>query len=298
MFARNTFSMPLRFIRYSPFALILLILNACSGMVDVPSVNFNSRVDYLVIHATSENFEESLRLLTQPSENSVSSHYLIPTHDDASYPRNRLQIYRLVPEHERAWHAGLSYWGEETGLNDRSIGIEIVNEFTCEGTTNPIEETKPEDINCNFRSYDEEQIARVVELTTDILSRYPNINPIDVVGHSDIAILRRSDPGPNFPWKVLYEAGVGAWYDDETKQQYQQNFAQKMPAIASIQEALNQLGYLVEVSGRFDRQTRYALRAMQLHYRSEDYSGNVDVESAAIIWALLEKYRSQKMVVL
>ena len=98
MFARNTFSMPLRFMRNSPLALILLILNACSGMVDVPSANFNSRIDYLVIHATSENFEQSLRLLTQPSENSVSSHYLIPTHDDASYPRNRLQIYRLVPE--------------------------------------------------------------------------------------------------------------------------------------------------------------------------------------------------------
>ena len=275
--------------------LAALWLTACNTVVEVPSSNYGSRVNYLVLHATSEDFAESLRLLTQPTANPVSSHYLVPAPGDPSYTRSSLRVHRLVPELERAWHAGVSYWAEETGLNDRSIGIEIVNEFKCSGTSDPINETAPEDISCEFPSYDEKQIALVIELASDILARYPSINPIDVVAHSDIAILRKSDPGPEFPWKRLYEAGIGAWYEEDIKADYEQRFAQRLPEISTIQNALNRLGYRIEASGRFDSGTRYAMRAMQLHYRPQNYAGEIDAESAAIIWALLEKYRPREL---
>ena len=275
--------------------LTALWLTACSNVVEVPSSNYGSRVKYLVLHATSEDFAESLRLLTQPTANPVSSHYLVPAPGDPSYTRSSLRVHRLVPELERAWHAGVSYWAAETGLNDRSIGIEIVNEFKCSGTSDPINETAPEDISCEFPGYDEEQIALVIELVLDILARYPSINPIDVVGHSDIAILRKSDPGPKFPWKRLYEAGIGAWYQEDLKADYEQRFAQRLPDIATVQDALNRLGYFVETTGQFDNATRYAMRAMQLHYRPQNYAGEIDAESVAIIWALLEKYRPREL---
>ena len=175
------------------------MLAACSNVVVSPSANYNSRVDYLVIHATSEDFAESLRLLTQPTANPVSSHYLVPAPFDPTYPRNDLRVYQLVPELDRAWHAGVSYWAGESALNDRSIGVEVVNEFKCTGTGNPIEETAPEDFKCEFPSYNDDQIALLIELLSEILDRFPSIDPIDVVGHSDIAILRKSDPGPGFP---------------------------------------------------------------------------------------------------
>lgn len=283
------------FIGRAILLLAMLWLTACSSVVEVPSSNYGSRVKYLVLHATSEDFAESLRLLTQPTANPVSSHYLVPAPGDPSYTRSSLRVHRLVPELERAWHAGVSYWAEETGLNDRSIGIEIVNEFKCTGTTDPVNETAPEDISCEFPSYSEEQIALVIELVSDILARYPAIDPIDVVGHSDIAILRKSDPGPEFPWKRLYEAGIGAWYEEDLKADYERRFAQRLPDITTIQDALKRLGYYVETTGQFDNATRYAMRAMQLHYRPQNYAGEIDAESVAIIWALLEKYRPREL---
>ncbi len=110
-----------------------LLLTACSSAryIDVTSTNQNSRVNFLVIHATSGNFAESLRLLSTRNPNPVSAHYLIPYLDDPTYSPNRLSIYRLVDEDRRAWHAGISQWGNESSLNNRSIGIEIVNDFDC-----------------------------------------------------------------------------------------------------------------------------------------------------------------------
>ncbi len=272
---------------------LALILAGCSSssMVVVESTNKNSRIDYLVIHATSEDFAESLRLLTTRTSNPVSSHYLVPAPNDDSYPRNDLRVYSLVDEELRAWHAGVSYWAGEESLNDRSIGIEVVNEFKCTGTERPISEIVVDDVICDFPTYPDEQIEMLIDLVQGILERYPALNPIDVVGHSDIAIMRKSDPGPLFPWQRLYEAGIGAWPDSETVDNYASEFKSIMPPIESVQEALLRLGYQLEVTGEFDQQTRIALRAFQLHFRPADYDGFIDYETAALLWALVEKYR-------
>ena len=112
-----------------PLFMAFLLIGACSGLpvVNAPSENFNSRVNHLVIHFTSENFERSLAILTGKTERKVSSHYLIPDHADVTYPKGPLHVYSLVAPSDRAWHAGKSFWAKKAGLNDQSIGIEIVN---------------------------------------------------------------------------------------------------------------------------------------------------------------------------
>ena len=260
-------------------------------LIDVPSENLNSRIDYIVLHATSQNFDESLNTLTKQSDYPVSSHYLIPHLDDESYDRNDLAVYRLVPEGGRAWHAGKSNWGDEVSLNDRSIGIEIVNEFSCTEHADITNIPTIDFLECQFLPYPKNQIALLIVLLQDILARHPEINPIDIVSHADIAPERKSDPGPYFPWHELYDAGIGAWYDEEDFEKHMIIFAFQLPEIPVIQQALSVLGYSVEETGEFDEQTRYALRAMQLHYRSTNYKGELDVESVAILFSLIEKYR-------
>lgn len=275
-------------------ALVCFCLYGCSSypLVDVLSENQNSRIDYIVLHATSQDFSESLATLTLNSDYPVSSHYLIPYKNDATYPQKNLNVYRLVQEQDRAWHAGVSSWGKEASLNDRSIGIEIVNEFHCNEQTDI---PSVDNLDCIFFPYPETQIELLIQLLKDILTRYPELDPIDIIGHADIAPDRKSDPGPYFPWRQLYEAGIGAWYDEADLQKYTQLFANQLPNLFVIQRALRIFGYPIENSGLFDEQTRFALRAMQLHYRPSNHSGDLDLETTAILFALLEKYRLSEL---
>lgn len=272
--------------------LISLVLASCGGVsyVEVMSTNQNSRVNYLVIHATSGYFEESLRLLTTRNPNPVSSHYLVPYRGDPTYNENSLSVYRLVPEERRAWHAGVSQWGEETSLNDRSIGIEIVNNFTCNGSLRNLSPEQPIDLECNFPSYPESQLEILIVLIEEILGRYPEIDPVDIVAHADIAPNRKSDPGPKFPWEDLYKRGIGAWYDIDAKNKYLSQLENQAASISELQCALLNYGYPIKVTGEHDTQSMFAFRAFQVHFRPSSYDGLVDNETAAILYALNEKY--------
>ncbi|MCZ2204151.1 N-acetylmuramoyl-L-alanine amidase [Bartonella sp. A05] len=144
-----------------------------------------------------------------------------------------------------------------------------------------------------FPPYNPTQIAAVKELALNILKRYPEITPINVVGHSDIAIGRKSDPGAAFPWKELYDAGIGAWYDDELKAHYQSQFSKSLPTKEDILAKLNQYGYDISSAGT-ESGYKSLIRAFQLHFRQENYDGILDIETAAIIYALVDKYFSSK----
>lgn len=272
--------------------LISLVLASCGGLryVEVMSTNQNSRVNYLIIHATSGNFEESLRLLSTRNPNPVSSHYLIPYGGDPTYSENSLSVYRLVPEDRRAWHAGVSQWGEETSLNDRSVGIEVVNDFTCTGSSQKFSSEQPIDLECNFPSYPKSQVEILIALIKEILERHPEIDPVDILAHADIAPNRKSDPGPQFPWEELYKTGIGAWYDIGTANKYLSQLKNQAASISELQCALLTYGYPIKVTGEQDTQSKFAFRAFQLHFRPSSYSGLVDNETAAILYALNEKY--------
>ena len=194
--------------RYFFYSFFLILIVGCTDykVVEVISENQNSRIDYIVIHATSQDFDESLETLTLKSDYPVSSHYLIsefPNRDTKHFFGKEMPVYRLVKEHKRAWHAGVSSWLEEESLNDRSIGIEVVNEFACEYTHDAGSEKSADLLECQFLPFPKQQMDIVKALLLDILDRYPRIDPVDVVAHSDIAPDRKSDPGPYFPWKEL-----------------------------------------------------------------------------------------------
>jgi N-acetyl-anhydromuramyl-L-alanine amidase AmpD len=292
-------------------ALISAALPGCANRERVASENFNTRVSLVVIHHTTENFADSLQTLTRRSAYPVSSHYLIPEPDDPTYDKGELRIYELVPEAYRAWHAGDSYWGGRTSLNDQSIGIELVNRTHChrgtvdtgngivEGAGIPrpgtidestaIPDMAPASI-CFYPDFAESQIELLVDLLDDILRRHPSIKPTQIVGHSDIAPDRKIDPGPRFPWQRLHRSGFGAWYDDDTVIRYWERFRLQPLPLRNIQRALRVYGYGIEVSGEFDVQTRNVLRAFQMHFRPSQTYGSITTETVATLFALIEKY--------
>ena len=292
-------------------AFLILGLAACgtqsgmtknSGMsakkVVVNSENQDTRVRVIVIHHTSEDFAGSLNVLTKKTSRPVSSHYLIPEPLDPSYDEKELKLYQLVPEEKRAWHAGGSYWDSKTALNDMSIGIEIVNQTYCrnaEAVVAPEQSETTASRICFFPDFAEAQIVMLTELLHGILERHAEVKPTHIVGHSDIAPQRKIDPGPRFPWQRLYKLGYGAWFDDETVVKYWEQFRLEMPSQLTLQTALHEYGYGIEITGENDDQSRNVIRAFQMHFVPLRVTSEFDPESAAILYALLEKYHPQRL---
>ncbi|HEY1610653.1 MAG TPA: peptidoglycan-binding protein, partial [Paraburkholderia sp.] len=110
----------------------------------------------------------------------------------------------------------------------------------------------------------------------------------------DIAPQRKTDPGPLFPWKALYDAGVGAWPDAATVQADLAGRAPDAPAdVSALQSKLARYGYDVATDGVLDERTRRVFAAFQMHFRPRDYSGVPDAETDAIAQALLDKYQPE-----
>jgi N-acetylmuramoyl-L-alanine amidase len=192
----------------------------------------NERVSSLVLHYTAiPTLEGSLRVLTQSG--AVSSHWLVPESGNI--------IYKLVDENKRAYHAGISKWKKRTDINDTSVGIEIVSSgFTCRNGQSDC----PKELRI-WTAYPEAQQILIIDLAKDIKNRY-KINPLCVVGHSDIGIGRKSDPGPLFPWKKLAENGVGAWATPNEIENEIQNINNKIQGNISklvVQSRLYEFGY-------------------------------------------------------
>lgn len=240
--------------------------------------SFNRRVRFLIFHYTAQNFENSIISLTG---NAVSAHYLIPDTTDRTYIERGFtdkRIFSLVDEKERAWHAGVSYWAGHRNLNDTSIGIEIVN---CAADNQGV---------FDFPPFQKGQIDVLISLVLNILQRYPDITPLRILGHSDIAVGRKSDPGAAFPWETLYKAGIGAWYEQQDKQRYIDAFsAQGLPSQNEVIEKLKHYGYDTQNASTAQGFSQL-IRAFQLHFRSSNYDGHLDIETAAIIYALVYKY--------
>lgn len=145
----------------------------------------SGRIDMLVLHYTGMTSREAaIERLCDPDAR-VSAHYLVEENGT---------IWRLVPERLRAFHVGLSCWEGECNLNAVSLGIEIVNPGHDWG----------------YRPFPDAQMTAVELLCRDLIRRYA-IPPHRIVGHSDIAPLRKADPGELFDWPRLARAGIGIW---------------------------------------------------------------------------------------
>jgi N-acetylmuramoyl-L-alanine amidase len=163
-------------------------------LISAPSPNFDDRpkyapADHLVLHYTGmRSADEAIARLRDPVAK-VSSHYVVD--EDGT-------VYALVAESKRAWHAGVSYWRGARQLNDRSVGIEIVNPGHEWG----------------YRPYPRVQMRAVLGLCHGIVARH-SIPAWNVVGHSDIAPDRKQDPGELFDWRWLAGQGIGLWSDED-----------------------------------------------------------------------------------
>jgi N-acetylmuramoyl-L-alanine amidase len=234
----------------------------------------DSRVRFLVMHYTQGNEARSLAVLTGDD---VSVHYVVP--DNPPIENGEPVVYQLVPESERAWHAGQSEWQGTTELNAASIGIENVN-------VGPIDTPRGR----TWQPYPPAQVDALVKLAKDIVTRY-KIPPTRVVGHSDIAPQRKTDPGPAFPWRTLYDNGIGAWPDDATvAQRLAGRDPKSLVDVAALQHKLQRYGYDVATDGVLDDKSRRVIAAFQMHFRPVDYAGNPDAQTDAIAAALLDKY--------
>lgn len=206
------------------------------------SPNFQPRqknIEYIILHYTDLAFDESLKRLCAP-EFQVSSHYLI---------REDGEIYRLVNDSEVAWHAGVSNWGKSEKLNQNSIGIEINNL----GNT----------------PFPDKQIEACIKLVKYLVNNY-NLHPHNILGHSDIAPERKIDPGIFFPWSRLAAENLGLWHGLELNSAENLElifqYGQENIEISNLQEKLASIGYNVKVTGKFDDQTNYVIRAFQAHF--------------------------------
>lgn len=242
-----------------------------------PALAQNFRQRYIILHYTALNNEKSISVLTKQS---VSAHYLVNDLPDD-------EIYQLVDENKRSYHAGVSSWRKDQTLNDTSIGIEIVNEGYKVVSGKRV-----------FAPYPEHQFKKVAALVKDLVNRY-QIPSTNVLGHSDIAPTRKQDPGPQFPWKRLYdEYGIGMWFDDAVKQEFfnqilPEEFTQKLTDrvyIIKVQLALKQFGYNVNESGVWDDATKKTIEAFQFRFRPQNFDGIMDAETWAILQALNVKY--------
>ena len=147
-------------------------------IISHPSPNFGPRKDgktprHLILHYTdTKTGADALKIMCDP-ERQVSAHYMADDNGD---------IYQLVDESMRAWHAGQSYWEGESDINSTSIGVEIQNPGHSFG----------------YQPFPDVQISAVIELCKAICARH-DIKPWHVLAHSDIASDRKQDPGHLFP---------------------------------------------------------------------------------------------------
>ena len=238
-------------------------------MIERSSPNHDARppgvvTGMLILHYTGmESAEAALARLCDPAAG-VSAHYVVD--EDGA-------VYRLVPEERRAWHAGESAWRGRPGVNDVSIGIEIVN---------PGHEI-------GYRPYPPAQMAAVEALCRGVVARHP-IPPRHVLGHSDVAPSRRSDPGELFDWARLAAAGIGLWPEFSAAAG---NLGPTLrpgdtgSAVAGFQEGLAEFGYGVPVHGVFDEATAQVVTAFQRHFRPRRVDGVADPETARVLARVL-----------
>ncbi|MEJ6399505.1 N-acetylmuramoyl-L-alanine amidase [Yoonia sp. 208BN28-4] len=196
----------------------------------------------VVIHYTAmQSAKAACDTLCNP-DNEVSAHYLIG--EDGS-------LFNLVPEDQRAWHAGAGRWGDVTDINSRSIGIELAN--------------------TGFAPFAAPLMDTLEAVLGDILQRHA-IPVQRVIGHSDMAPGRKIDPGPRFDWRRLARSGLAIWPDP-----------QDSAPPSDFRTLMQTVGYSADV------EDDVLLSALRLRFRPRK-TGQLDETDMAIITDLARRF--------
>lgn len=215
-------------------------------LTHIISPNFDLRPNecapkFIILHYTEMLFDDAISKLCD-KDAKVSAHYLI---------HKTGEIYNLVQDEYRAWHAGVSYWKDLDKLNDHSIGIEIDN--------------------MGNEPFVEAQMQSCISLCHLLMEKY-HIPRENVLGHSDIAPDRKWDPGIFFDWTFLDQQEIGIKMD-------QKNILEACDgSISIVQQYLKDIGYKIEVTGINDLQTNYVIRAFLAHFYPQEIWNNGGIE--------------------
>ncbi len=265
-----------------------------------PSPNFGERrggrgIDMIVLHYTGCPSAEAACLWMCSPDAQVSAHYLVE--EDG-------EIVQLVAEQMRAWHAGAAFWAGVEDVNSCSIGIEIQNAghgalpeakhgrgSAGRGAMDP--RVKPGDDGGGHGEvygddalppYPQAQMRAVLALVEDIARRH-GIRPERVVGHSDVAPLRKADPGEHFPWHMLAQAGLALPAPEVALPQATPLDAE---GVRMVQEKLARIGYGAPVSGEACAVTTAVVRAFQRRFMPRRVDGVADAQVLAMAEAVCD----------
>ena len=223
------------------------------------SPNFSKKIrklkeiKFVIIHYTGMQSEiESIkRLKNQKSK--VSCHYLI---------NRKGQIFQMVKDKNVAWHAGKSKWKNYINLNKNSIGIELVNKGHQFG----------------YQNFSKDQIKSLINLCKKLKKKY-TIKTENFLGHSDIAPLRKIDPGQKFPWKKLSKFKLGKWYSNRGKIS-KSSFDQKLEKV--FFKNIKKLGYRYFNFRKRSVRDKRIIKSFQMHYLPNKVTGLVDQKTFKI----------------
>mgnify|MGYP001202958081 CR=1 FL=1 len=210
-----------------------------------------SKIKFVIIHYTGMQSEiESINRLKDPKFN-VSCHYII---------NRKGQIIRMVNDQNIAWHAGKSKWKKFSNLNDVSLGIELVNKGHRLG----------------YQNFSNKQITSLIKLCKNLKKKYL-IKTENFLGHSDIAPLRKNDPGEKFPWEKLSKHNLGRWF----KKTRNIKTNSKLIKISFFKN-LRKLGYRYFNVRKRNHRDKKIVRSFQQHYLPNNVTGRIDQKTLKI----------------
>ena len=211
------------------------------------------KIKFIVLHYTGMQSERASieKLISKKSQ--VSCHYLI---------NRKGEIIKMVDEKYIAWHAGKSKWKNLINLNNQSIGIEIVNKGHQFG----------------YENFSKKQISKLVLLCKTLVKKY-KIKKTNILGHSDIAPLRKIDPGEKFPWKLLSKKKIGYWHKISKHKNY--NLI-KINLRKLFFKNLHKIGYRYFDIKKPSRNDFKVVEAFQRRFRQKKVNGLIDRECIQI----------------
>ena len=213
----------------------------------------NSDIKLIVIHYTGMQSKiASIKRLISP-RHKVSCHYLID---------QKGEILKMVNENKIAWHAGKSKWKNYINLNKNSIGIELVN--------------KGHEI--RYEKFSRAQINKLVKLCLILKKKY-KIKSSNVVGHSDIAPLRKKDPGEKFPWNELNKSQLGICYKQSTLKLKK---LESKKIFKIFFKNLYKIGYRYFNLNKRTKKDALIIKAFQRRFNPNNISGLIDQKTFII----------------
>ena len=231
------------------------------NLIPLKSYNFSKKarnkgkIKFLIIHYTGmQSMRVAIKRLVS-FKSQVSCHYLISREG---------KIFQMVADNRVAWHAGVSKWGKFNNLNDKSIGIELVNKGHKFG----------------YQTFSRKQINSLVMLCIKLKRKYKIKNRL-ILGHSDIAPLRKSDPGEKFPWFNLKKRNLGIWYSLGKQSFLLQKFS-KREARKIFFKNLHKIGYRYFDQIKPSNTDKKIVKSFQRRFRQGKIDGKIDLECLKI----------------